>query len=112
MLVLLAAAAVANVVLQSHNAPRGDDIVLLRFAPPAPSRQIALVWRETSTYEALLPELATMLSALPAGLLDGIPYAKTLAAIAGAVLVVAIGKWLAMRAAPPASIEVTDSSKG
>ncbi|HRA35361.1 MAG TPA: LysR substrate-binding domain-containing protein [Acidimicrobiales bacterium] len=49
--------------------PPSDDIVLLRFAPPAPSRQIALVWRETSTYEALLPELATMLSALPAGLL-------------------------------------------
>jgi hypothetical protein len=50
--------------------------------------------------------------ALPPDLLAGIPYAKTLAAIAGAVLVMAIGKWLAMRAAPRASIEITDSSKG
>jgi hypothetical protein len=45
--------------------------------------------------------------ALPADLLAGVPYAKTLAAIAGAVLVVAIGKWLALRAAPRTAVELT-----
>jgi YjbE family integral membrane protein len=52
--------------------------------------------------------------ALPAGLLDGIPYAKQLASIAGALLVVIIGKWLAGRAAPRVAIELTpgDSTKG
>jgi predicted tellurium resistance membrane protein TerC len=52
--------------------------------------------------------------ALPANLLSGIPYAKTLAAIGGAVLVIAIGKWLAMRATPRAAVELTahDSTKG
>ncbi|MDP1651920.1 MAG: TerC family protein [Rhodocyclaceae bacterium] len=35
--------------------------------------------------------------ALPAGLLDGIPYPKYVLAVAGAVLVVALGKWLAAR---------------
>ena len=52
--------------------------------------------------------------ALPANLLSGIPYAKTLAAIGGAVLVIAIGKWLALRATPSAAVEVTanDSTKG
>jgi predicted tellurium resistance membrane protein TerC len=52
--------------------------------------------------------------ALAAPLLAGLPYAKTLAAIAGAVLVVVIGKWLALRAAPRAAVELTatDSSKG
>ena len=52
--------------------------------------------------------------ALPADLLVGIPYGKTLSAIAGAVLVVAIGKWLALRATPRTAVEltVTDSSKG
>ena len=51
---------------------------------------------------------------LPAGLLDGIPYARTVAALAGAALVVGIGKWLALRAAPRAAVELTagDSSKG
>lgn len=50
--------------------------------------------------------------ALPKELLAGIPYAKTIAATVGALLVVAIGKWLAARATPPAAIELTDSSKG
>ena len=52
--------------------------------------------------------------ALPTGLLDAIPYAKTLAALAGAALVVVIGKWLALRATPRAAVELTagDSSKG
>ncbi len=52
--------------------------------------------------------------ALPAGLLDGIPYARTLAALAGAALVVVVGKWLAQRAVPRAAVEPTagDSTKG
>jgi YjbE family integral membrane protein len=52
--------------------------------------------------------------ALPADLLAGIPYGKTLSAIAGAVLVVVIGKWLAARALPRTPVELTvpDSSKG
>jgi predicted tellurium resistance membrane protein TerC len=49
--------------------------------------------------------------ALPKDLLAGIPYAKTVAAVLGAILVVAIGKWLAARATPPAAVEITDSSK-
>ena len=35
--------------------------------------------------------------ALPAGLFDGMPWAKTALAVAGAVFVVAVGKWLAGR---------------
>ncbi|MDP2134393.1 MAG: TerC family protein, partial [Sulfuritalea sp.] len=52
--------------------------------------------------------------ALPTDLFAGIPYAKTLMAITGAVLVIAIGKWLALRATTRAAIELTvnDSSKG
>jgi predicted tellurium resistance membrane protein TerC len=52
--------------------------------------------------------------ALPTGLLASVPYGKTLAAVAGAVLVVVIGKWLATRATPLAAIELTgnDSTKG
>jgi predicted tellurium resistance membrane protein TerC len=50
--------------------------------------------------------------ALPKDLLTGIPYAKTIAAVLGAAIVVGIGKWLASRATPPAAVELTDSSKG
>jgi predicted tellurium resistance membrane protein TerC len=35
--------------------------------------------------------------ALPAGLLDGIPYPKYVLSVIGAALVVVIGKWLGMR---------------
>ena len=44
--------------------------------------------------------------ALPAGLLDGIPYAETMAAVAGAAFVIVIGKWLAARAAPRVTVEL------
>jgi LysR family hydrogen peroxide-inducible transcriptional activator len=44
------------------------DVALLRFEEPAPSRQIAMLWRETSTYGALLPELASLVADLPEGL--------------------------------------------
>jgi YjbE family integral membrane protein len=52
--------------------------------------------------------------ALPATLLAGSAYANTLAAISGAALVVAIGKWLALRATPRAAVELTtnDPTKG
>jgi predicted tellurium resistance membrane protein TerC len=52
--------------------------------------------------------------ALPVGLLSGVPYAKATAAVAGAVLVVVVGKWLAWRAMPRVAVELTvdDSSKG
>ena len=50
--------------------------------------------------------------ALPKELLAGIPHAKTLAALLGAMLVVVLGKWLAGRTIPQAPVELTDSSKG
>ena len=56
-----------ELAIQAPVAP-SEDIVLLRFNDPAPSRQIALLWRETSTYQDLLPELAAKLAELPAGL--------------------------------------------
>jgi len=50
--------------------------------------------------------------ALPKEMFSGLPYAKTFAAVLGAILVVAIGKWLAARMTPPVAIELTDSPKG
>lgn len=50
--------------------PPSDDIVLLRFAAPAPSRQVAMFWRDTSTYSSLLPELARLMARLPEGLVQ------------------------------------------
>ncbi|TRZ99395.1 MAG: TerC family protein [Rhodocyclaceae bacterium] len=52
--------------------------------------------------------------ALPANLLASVPYAGNVAALAGAVLVVVIGKWMAARVAPRAAVELTvnDSTKG
>ena len=49
--------------------------------------------------------------ALPTGLLDGIPYVKTIASTLGAALVVAIGKWLSLRATPRAAVELTTEDK-
>lgn len=46
--------------------------------------------------------------ALPAGLVDGIPYAKHLAAAAGALMVVAIGKLTAARATGPAPADLAN----
>jgi LysR family hydrogen peroxide-inducible transcriptional activator len=48
--------------------PIFDDIRLIRFADPAPSRQIAMFWRRTSPYRDFLPSLAKLFSDLPAGL--------------------------------------------
>jgi LysR family hydrogen peroxide-inducible transcriptional activator len=50
--------------------PPSPDVRLLRFAPPVPRRTIALVWRSTSTYRDLLPELAPVLRDLPPDLVE------------------------------------------
>jgi LysR family hydrogen peroxide-inducible transcriptional activator len=41
--------------------PPSDGIRLLRFADPVPRRHIAMFWRETSVYGALLPEVAEVI---------------------------------------------------
>jgi LysR family hydrogen peroxide-inducible transcriptional activator len=51
--------------------PPSPDITLLRFADPPPSRQIAMLWRDTSTYQTVLPELAELVAAVPPGLGTG-----------------------------------------
>lgn len=43
-------------------------IVLRRFVEPAPHRDIALLWRETSVYRQLLPQIAEVLRGVPGGL--------------------------------------------
>ena len=48
--------------------PPSDDVVLLRFAPPVPQRQIAMFWRRTSPYRSFLPDLAQVFRTLPDGL--------------------------------------------
>jgi LysR family hydrogen peroxide-inducible transcriptional activator len=51
--------------------PNSDDITLLRFADPAPTRTIAMLWRETSVYRDFLPKLADVVRDLPPGLVNG-----------------------------------------
>jgi LysR family hydrogen peroxide-inducible transcriptional activator len=46
------------------------NVVTRRFADPAPSRTIALIWRSSSALSAFLRELANSLRALPEGLLE------------------------------------------
>lgn len=58
--------------------PASDRIVLRRFAAPPPYRDIALVWRRTSTYGELLRELAGVLRQLPPGYVQ--PLRSTMAA--------------------------------
>jgi len=48
--------------------PASEHLVLKRFAPPVPSRVIALYWRRTSVYSHLLPELARVMRQLPSDL--------------------------------------------
>lgn len=43
-------------------------IALRRFADPAPHRDIALLWRRTSVFRELLPEIAAVLRDVPGGL--------------------------------------------
>jgi LysR family hydrogen peroxide-inducible transcriptional activator len=46
-----------------------DNVVIRRFAPPAPSRTIAMVWRSSSALSGFLRELSECFRELPAGLL-------------------------------------------
>ena len=48
--------------------PSSPAIALRQFGPPAPHRDVALVWRRTSVFRDLLPEVAHVLAALPPGL--------------------------------------------
>lgn len=48
--------------------PLSDDIVLLAFREPVPTRQVALFWRRTSVYAELLGKVAQVMADLPAGL--------------------------------------------
>ncbi len=41
-----------------------DDITLMRFADPAPTRRIAMLWRETSVYREFLPKLAEVIRSI------------------------------------------------
>jgi LysR family hydrogen peroxide-inducible transcriptional activator len=47
---------------------RSDDIALVRFRGPAPSRRIALVWRRTSAMATFLGQLAVLVRGLPKAL--------------------------------------------
>jgi len=47
-----------------------ENIRLLAFRDPPPSRRLALVWRKSSAMSAFLQQLAIVLRDLPAGLLD------------------------------------------
>jgi LysR family hydrogen peroxide-inducible transcriptional activator len=49
--------------------PVSPGIALRRFAPPVPRRELALVWRPTSTYRDLLPEVANLVRARAVDLL-------------------------------------------
>lgn len=47
-----------------------DNLITRRFASPAPSRTIAMVWRNSSALSDFLRELAACFSSLPPGLLQ------------------------------------------
>lgn len=53
--------------------PSSPDVVLLEFRDPAPSRSIAMFWRPTSAYDALLPAVAEVMRDLPEGLVHHRP---------------------------------------
>lgn len=45
--------------------PPSEDVVLLRFEDPVPTRRIAMLWRETSVYRDFLPKVAEIMRDLP-----------------------------------------------
>lgn len=47
-----------------------DNVVIRRFAPPAPTRTIAMVWRSSSALSDFLRELSDTFRRLPPGLLE------------------------------------------
>jgi LysR family hydrogen peroxide-inducible transcriptional activator len=49
-----------------------DRIRLVEFSEPVPRRRIAMIWRQTSAYGALLTQLAALFRELPDGLVDPI----------------------------------------
>lgn len=57
--------------------PPSPDIVLLEFHDPAPSRSIALFWRDTSVYGDLMAPLADVLRDLPDDLVSRRPPPAT-----------------------------------
>jgi LysR family hydrogen peroxide-inducible transcriptional activator len=48
--------------------PLSDDIKLIHFADPVPTRRIAMLWRDSSVYRDFLPKLADIVRDLPPGL--------------------------------------------
>jgi LysR family hydrogen peroxide-inducible transcriptional activator len=44
---------------------QSGDVELVRFVAPAPHRDIAMLWRRSSVFGALLPDIAAVLRALP-----------------------------------------------
>ena len=50
--------------------PMSPAIRILRFAEPAPSRELALFWRDTNVYSSLYPQLAEVLRDLPSDLVS------------------------------------------
>jgi len=59
---------------------RSDDIHLLHFSGPRPSRSIAMAWRRSSAMAGFLMRLAAVFRDLPPGLLSPEPGAVTAAA--------------------------------
>lgn len=53
--------------------PPSPNLRLLPFAPPVPTRTIAMFWRKTSAHREFLPKLAAVFRDLPAGMLDPHP---------------------------------------
>jgi LysR family hydrogen peroxide-inducible transcriptional activator len=53
--------------------PVSENIRLLPFRQPAPTRKLALVWRKSSAMSDFLRKLAQVLRDLPPGLLDAMP---------------------------------------
>ncbi len=49
--------------------PMSNDMRLIPFTAPVPTRQIAMVWRKTSAFREFLPRLAQIIAALPPDLL-------------------------------------------
>ncbi len=63
---------------------RSENIHLLGFSDSPPSRQIAMVWRRSSAMGDFLMQLAHVIRALPAGLLDPYPGLPAIPAAASA----------------------------
>ena len=51
--------------------PASDDIVLLRFSEPVPQREIAMLWRSTSIFQGLFPDMGDLIGSLAAEVAAG-----------------------------------------